>query len=1123
MASAGKIRCTKCGADNREGAKFCSECATPFAAKCPRCGASNPPGAKFCDECAASLSPASTAIQSANQSAQLVNVAAEQVDASALEGERKTVTALFADIKGSTELEQDLDPEEARAIVDPALKLMIDAVHRYDGYVVQSTGDGIFALFGAPIAHEDHPQRALYAALRMQEELRRYSDKLLADGRAPLEIRVGVNTGEVVVRSISTSGGHVEYTPIGHTTNLASRMQTVAPTGSIAITEDTRRLVEGYFALKARGPTRIKGVSEHVNVYEVIGLGPLRTRLQRSAGRGLTRFVGREHEMEALKHAGELARQGRGQIAAAMAEAGTGKSRLFFEFKAISLSDWMVLETFSVSHGKASAYLPVIELLWNYFRINSADDERTRREKVTGRVVALDRSLEDTLPYLFSLLAIVDGDDPLAQMDGQIKKRRTLEAIKRILLRESLNHPLMVIFEDLHWIDEETQALLNLLADSIGTAKLMLLVNYRPEYTHSWGNKTYYTQLRLDPLGEEGAEDMLTALVGDSAEVRPLKSMIIERTGGNPFFMEETVQVLLDEGGLVRDGATVKLTKELSDLKIPPTVQSILAARIDRLPSDEKDLLQALAAIGKEFQLGLIRAVTAKSDDELNRMLGDLQLAEFIYEQPALGDIEYSFKHALTQEVAYNSVLIERRKLLHERAAVALETMFAAQLDDHLEDLAHHYRRTDNLEKAVEYLGQAGQQAAQRSAYADAIRRLTAAIDLLQKLPDRPQRVQQELLLQLTLGPAVTIVKGRTATEVERIYTRAQQLCEGLGDTPELIPTLFGLWSLYFLRADLQRADELAQQLLRQAQSSQDPAQLLYAHLAVGHTSYGLGEFLRAREHEEIAISIYNPDRHRPYGFQYLYSVCGISWALWQLGYPDQALKRSYEALAIAQTLSDPMSLGLAQTFAGALRQYRGEAREAQRHAETTITLCLENGLPNFFDYATVLSGWVMVSDGHNQEGTEQIQQGLAALHESGAELRKPYFLCLLADACLGANHYDQGLSALQEALAAADKNEDRNQEPEIYRLEGELLLGRDSSNASQAQTCFERAIAVARTRSAKSLELRATTSLARLLSAQGKRDEARVMLGDIYNWFTEGFDTGDLKDAKALLDELGA
>ena len=1113
------MRCAKCGAEGISGKKFCAECGSPLSIRCSKCGADSASGSKFCADCGASLETPASPEKSHHSPIRVADTPASEH----VEGERKTVTALFADIKGSTELEQDLDPEEARAIVDPALKLMIEAVHRYDGYVVQSTGDGIFALLGAPIAHEDHPQRALYAALRMQEELRRYSDKLLEDGRAPLEIRVGVNTGEVVVRSISTSGGHVEYTPIGHTTNLASRMQTVASTGSIAITEDTRRLVEGYFALKARGPTRIKGLSEHVNVYEVTGLGPLRTRLQRSAGRGLTRFVGREHEMEALKHAGELARQGRGQIAAAMAEAGTGKSRLFFEFKAISLSDWMVLETFSVSHGKASAYLPVIELLWNYFKFASTDDDRTRREKVTGRVLALDRSLEDTLPYLFSLLAIVDGDDPLAQMDGQIKKRRTLEAIKRILLRESLNHPLMVIFEDLHWIDEETQALLNLLADSIGTAKLMLLVNYRPEYTHSWGNKTYYTQLRLDPLGKEGAEDMLTALVGDSAEVRPLKSMIIERTGGNPFFMEETVQVLLDEGGLVRDGATVKLTKPLSDLKIPPTVQSILAARIDRLPSDEKDLLQALAVIGKEFQLGLIRAVTAKSDDALNRMLGDLQLAEFIYEQPALGDIEYSFKHALTQEVAYNSVLIERRKLLHERAAEALETMFAAQLDDHLEELAHHYSRGDNLEKAVEYLGQAGQQAAQRSAYADAINRLTLAIDLLQKLPDTPQRIQQELVLQLALGPPVTVVKGRTAPEVERIYTRAQQLCGGLGDTPELIPTLFGLWSLYFLRADLQRARELSQQLLRQAESSQDPAQLLYAHLAAGHTSYGLGEFLRSREHEEIALSIYNAERHPALGFQYLYSLCGISWTLWQLGYPDQALKRSNEALAIAQTLSDPLSLALAQTFAGALRQYRREAREAQRHAETTIALCLENGLPNYFDYSTILSGWVMVHHGDNQAGTEQIRKGLAALHESGAEFRKPYFLCLLADACLGAHHYDQGLIALEEAIAAADKNHDHSHEPDIHRLEGELLLRRDSSNASQAQTCFERAIEVARKQSAKSLELRATMSLAQLLRDTNRRDEARTILTEIYNWFTEGFDTADLKDAKALLDELSS
>ena len=383
---------------------------------------------------------------------------------------------------------------------------------------------------------------------------------------------------------------------------------------------------------------------------------------------------------------------GHGQIVAAMAEAGTGKSRLVFEFKATHQSGWMVLETFSVSHGKASAYLPVLDLLHGYFRLTADDDERIRREKVTGRVVALDRGLEDTLPYLFALLGIVEGDDPLAQMDGQVRKRRTLEAIKRILLRESMNQPLMVIFEDLHWIDEQTQEFLNLLADSIGTACVLLLVNYRPEYSHQWNSKTYYTQLRLDPLGKESADEMLSALLGDGVEVRALKRVIIERTEGNPFFMEETVQVLFDEDALARDGSAVKLMRSLNTLKIPPTVQGILAARIDRLPSDAKDLLQALAVIGREFPLSLIRAVTLKPDEELNRLLNNLQLGEFIYEQPAVGDTEYIFKHALTQEVSHNSVLIERRKQLHERTGVALETLFANSLDDHLAELVHHYQ-----------------------------------------------------------------------------------------------------------------------------------------------------------------------------------------------------------------------------------------------------------------------------------------------------------------------------------------------------------------------------------------------------------------------------------------------
>ncbi len=857
------------------------------------------------------------------------------------------------------------------------------------------------------------------------------------------------------------------------------------------------------------------------------GIGPLRTRLQRAVGRGLTKFVGREREMEALKHAAEQARSGHGQIAAAMAEPGVGKSRLFFEFKATSQAGWMVLETFSVSHGKASAYLPVIDLLRNYFDISATDDERKRREKVAGKITILDRSLEDTLPYLFSLLGIVEGEDPLAQMDGQIKKRRTLDAIKHNLLRESLNQPLIVIFEDLHWIDGETQAFLNLFAESIGTAKILLLVNYRPEYAHQWNSKTYYTQLRLDPLAQDSASEMLTALLGSGVEVAPLKRLIIERTEGNPFFMEEMVLVLFDDGALVRNGA-VKLTRAINQLKIPPSAQAILASRIDRLPPDEKDLLQTLAVIGREFPLALVGRLFSTSDDELNRMLSDLQLGEFIYEQPATGDIEYIFKHALTQEVAYGSILVERRKLLHERAGQALESMFGEQLDDHLDELARHYSHSDNLIKAVEYLGRGGHQAIQRSAYAEAINSLGAAIDLLHRLPASPERIQRELLLQLAVGPALIASKGQAMPETKRAYTRARELCERLGDPPELFPALFGLWLVYLVRGELRTAHELAEQLLRRAQSAHDPALPMYAGTALGNTSYWMGEFLTSREHGEIALSIYDRECHRPLTFRYGFDagVTGLSYValtLWHLGYPDQALKRGNEALVLAQTLSHPFNLAFAEYFFDVLRQFRGEVREAQETAESVIALCAEHELTERLGWATSLHGWAMAQQGHNEEGIAQIQEGLAASRATGAGLRRPYFLTLLAEAYMETGRLDKGLSALTEALAAADENENRNYEAETHRLKGELLLKQNNCNASEAQSCFQRAIAVSRKQSGKSLELRATTSLARLLATQGKLAEARTMLAEIYNWFTEGFDTADLKNAKALLDQLRA
>jgi predicted ATPase len=443
--------------------------------------------------------------------------------------------------------------------------------------------------------------------------------------------------------------------------------------------------VEGYFALRSLGATRVKGIAEPVKLYEVNGLGPLRTPFQRATARGLTRFVGRERELDAMRQALELAKAGHGQIIAAMGEPGVGKSRLFFEFKAIARSGSAVLETYSISHGKASAYMPLMELLRDYFGINTEDDQRQRREKITGKVLTLERALEDALPYIFALFGLNENDDPVAVMDPQLRSRRTHEALKRIVLRESINQPLIVIFEDLHWIDERTQDFLNLLADSIGTAKILLLVNYRPEYSHRWSGKTYYMQLRLDPL--KSAEEILSALLGDLAELVPLKRRIIQTTEGNPFFLEEMVQELFEEGILHRNGV-VKVTRSLSQVHVPRTVQGILASRIDRLPQSEKEFLQTVAVLGREFSLSLARQVTSKTDDELERTMANLQLREFIYEQPAFSEIEYTFKHALTQEVAYNSVLNERRRILHEHAGVAIEHLFSGRLEEHVDELA---------------------------------------------------------------------------------------------------------------------------------------------------------------------------------------------------------------------------------------------------------------------------------------------------------------------------------------------------------------------------------------------------------------------------------------------------
>ena len=1074
----------------------------------------------------------------------------------ALDGERKTVTALFADIKGSMELMEDLDPEDARAIVDPALRLMMEAARRYGGYVAQSTGDGIFAVFGAPVAHEDHPQRALYAALRMQEDFRHYSDQLRSSGQPPIQVRVGVNTGEVVVRTIHTDQSHTEYTPIGHSTGLASRMQALAPVGSIAATEGTRRLCEGYFTFRSLGATKVKGVTEPVAVFEVTGLGPLRTRLQRAAGRGLTKFVGRQREMESLEHAARLAQAGQGQIVAAVAEAGVGKSRLFFEFKVRNESGWTVLESYSVSHGKASAYLPLIDLLQGYFRISDEDDERTRREKIAGRLAILDPALEEVRPYLFALLGIAQpaGDsrhweqsldrledylrefqkkDHLAQMDGQIRRRRTLDAVKRIVLRESLHRPVMLILEDLHWIDEETQAFLDLLADSIASSRVLMLVNYRPEYQHSWSNKTYYSQLRLDPLGRESADQLLGALLGGEAGLASLRGLIVEKTEGNPFFIEEIVQALIEDGSLHRNG-TVRLTRPLDTLAIPATVQAILASRIDRLPPAEKDLLQTLAVIGKDFPLRLARAVWeadsahqrwADGEDRLASMLDDLQTAEFIYEQPAAGDLEYTFKHALTQEVTYRSVLQERRKRLHGQIASAIETVYRDGIEDHLGELARHFGRSSGGARAIDYLWRAANQASQRALYSEAAEYVKRGLELVSSVANPDERAREELRLQMVLGSALMAARGFSSGEVEACFTRCCELARSLGDADKLFFALAGLCGFYITRGEAQAAGRTAQESMTVARELDDEMALKYAYYFLGAALQATGDLRGARDQFESAVALKGEGKVHEQAFfgpdAAVLSLTSLSDVLFVLGYPDQALRRSYEALNAVSRNADPFSYAMAMNFVILAHCGRREGARAEELCRELAKLSTDHGFPFWLASADRLEGYALLLQGRAEEGIalmeRQTEQGEAPDGEAG--LAQYNLLPLMAAVYGRLGRCKDGFATLERWRELCSSRSTLDMSLTALRIRGELFA-REGSIA-EAEQDLRQTIELSLKHGARMEQLRAATSLARLLARRDLREQARTMLEEAYGWFTEGFDTADLKDAKTLIDEL--
>ena len=1116
------MKCPRCQAQNDAGARFCEDCGARLEAVCPSCGTAVTPGKKFCRSCGAALTAEPTRF--ASPESYTPKHLAEKIltSRSALEGERKQVTVLFADVKGSMELLADRDPEEARKILDPVLERMMEAVHRYEGTVNQVMGDGIMALFGAPIAHEDHAVGACYAALRMQDAIRRYTEEVRRTHGVEVQIRVGINSGEVVVRSIG-SDLNMDYTAVGQTTHLAGRMEQLATPGSIRLTAETLSLAEGYVHVKPLGPIPVKGLAEPVEVYELTGAAGARTRLQAAAARGLTRFVGRDAEMEQLRAAAEQAKGGRGQVVAVVGEPGVGKSRLFYEFiHSHRTHGWRVLESGSVSHSKATAYLPLVDLLKGYFKIEDADEIRAVRAKVVGTILTLDEALKDSLTPVLWLLEALPHDDALLTMEPAQRRQRTLEAVRRLILRESRAQPLLLVFEDLHWVDSETQAFLDGLVESLPAAAILLAVNYRPEYQHGWGNKTYYRQLRTDPLPPESAGELLATLLGSDPGVAPLVPLLIERTDGNPLFLEESVRVLVETHALIGERGAYRLAKAPDTIKIPASVQTILAARIDRLSSDDKRLLQVASVVGKDVPFELLRRVAEMPEDDLRRGLARLGAAEFVYEAQLFSDLDYTFKHALTHEVAYASLLGERRRALHGAIVDAIEHLYAGRLGEQVELLAHHAQRGEVWDSAARYLHQAGVKAAWRSAYRESIAFFEQALKALEQLPETDATQKLAIEIHVDMGPVIIALKGGASDEVEANYQRARELCDRTGERARVFPAMWGLWYVNNIRGEYQRARELADELLAVAQETRDRAQLLQAHHALFPLLVQHGDFAAGEAHAREAIALYDPQKHGAHAFLYGNHDPGVcarissARALWLRGLPDQAATMSRESVRLAREVAHPYTIALALYYFAVVHHLRGEDRVALEAAREVVALAEQHRIRAHL----ALGGSILVQMLGGRPDDLEVLAALGQRLSAAVTVGRAVFLASLLAEAYAKVRPSIALEILGDTLGLLDADVERYYHAEVYRLTGELS-DRTGAAPAEVERFFRLALGCARGIEARSFELRSATSLARWLAGQGRHDEARATLAPVYEWFTEGFATADLRSAKTLLDEL--
>ena len=1111
------MECPSCRTKVPEEKRFCTECGAPLPSLCPCCGYLNPLGSNFCGNCGTKLGPPLALARPDLQQ----DSAPPQPTASA---ERRQLTVMFCDLVGSTALSARLDPEDMREIIGAYNRCCAEQIAKTGGFVAKYMGDGVLAYFGYPQAHEDDAERALHAALSVTEAV----PKLRTSRNPVLQVRVGIATGLVVVGDLIGEGASQEQGVVGETPNLAARLQTLAEPGQVVISQSTRRLTGGMFEYRDLGRVPLKGLAEPTQAWQVLAASAVQSRFEAQHETSLTPLVGRDEELELLQRRWRQAAGGEGRVVLLSGEPGIGKSRLTVALQErLQGEPHTRLQYFFSPHHTGSAFYPVIAQLERAAEFERHDTWEIKLHKLAS-LLASPQGQENDIQLLAELLSIPTGDRYVSlNWTPQRKKAMTFEVLLRQLEILASQKPVLMVFEDVHWIDPSSRELLDMAVERAARIPLLLLITFRPEFAPPWTGQAHVTTLTLSRLGRREGAVLVEGLAGNNALTEEITAEIVERTDGIPLFVEELTKAVLEAGLHGYDGARTVSTAPPPALAVPATLHASLMARLDRLGSAAKEVAQIGAAIGREFSYELLIPIAQKSDKELKASLLRLSDAELVFCRGTPPDATFVFKHALVRDAAYGTLLRRPRQELHARIAKVLEERWPDAVETQPELLAHHFTQAELAERALDYWRRAGERALRRSANAEAVHHLTTGLELLAAQPDTPKRAKQELTLQISLAIALTATKGFAPPETVRAYKRARELCHVLGDQTQLFPATYGEWVYYNATAHHREAKRVAEEFLRLASDQKALDGIVVAHRTLGLSLLNLGQLQAGRDQMRQVEMLYQPETHRSLAFRYgqdprAAGLSFLAWIEWLMGYPEIALKRCREAIDRARDLSHAMTLAYTLSTAPYVHYFCGDRAGASEAAEVAAAFDVEQRNPFWLAMAQVIRGRMLVEEGQTERGLAEICSGLDGWRATNSSWLRPCYLALFAEALAKADRTEEALEAINEALTAAGETGESFFASELYRLRGEFLLRLSTRQTmAQVETEYLRALELARSQASRSLELRASTSLARLHRNQGKRTEARDLLVPIYGWFTEGFDTLDLQEAKALLDEL--